>query len=377
MFARSTFAVALTLAALAAAAPTVAPAAPGSSGAVVFSKLVADSREYETPEGEKAVKPPEGGLFAARHGRLNQLTENPGDSQPDFSPDGRLIAFVRDGDIWLMRADGSGQRALTSGAELDGRPLFAPNGRYLLFERRADAGGNRDLNTVRVSGSMPRRLVHYLADEAEATFSPDGRWIAFVIPGGTGAGATDEVYRVRPSGDRLGGVSHTGPVDEFAPRFFARGIVFSRGQSGDGPGAYADVYTAFADGRRPRSLIRGAGSAYVEDVSPNGRLLLFRRAQGLWVKRLPGARGPKRARKLTEVADQSRTNAVFSSNGREVAAFAETTTATEARQTLTAIAVANGRDHELAEGFAFVRGTTTTEIGPIIAWQPVRGARRR
>ncbi|MEX0972983.1 MAG: hypothetical protein WDZ46_06960 [Solirubrobacterales bacterium] len=369
MLTRSIFATVLAVAALA-ALPGGAAAAPASSGAVVFSKLVADSAEYETAQGEKFVKPPEGGLFAAKGGRLNQLTENPTDSQPDFSPDGRLIAFVRDGDVHLMRADGSGQRALTSGPEIDGRPLFAPNGRYLLFERRAAAGERRDLHTVRLGGSTPRRLVHYLADEAEATFSPDGRTIAFVIPGGSGAGATDEIYTVRPSGARLRGVSHTGPVDEFAPRFFARGIVFSRGRSGEGSGAYADVYTSLADGRRPRPLVRGAGSAYVEDVSANGRMLLFRRAQGLWVKRLPGSRGPKRAGKLTEVADQSQTNAVFSSDGREVAAFAATETATEARQTLTAVAVAGGRDRALAAGFSFAQGTLTTAIGPVIAWQP-------
>ncbi|HMB53708.1 MAG TPA: hypothetical protein VKU40_10345 [Thermoanaerobaculia bacterium] len=343
-----------TLALLALAAPAVAEAA--APRAVVYSKATTVGGEVE------------GGLFAVKSGHLNQLTGNPTDSEPDFSSDGRMIAFARAGDIWVMRADGSGQRALTSGPELDGRPLFAPNGRYLLFERRAEEGGNRDLNTVRVSGSTPRRLVYYLADEAEATFSPSGRWIAFVIPGGTGAGATDEVYRVRPSGDRLGGVSHTGPVDEFAPRFLARGIVFSRGQSGDGPGAYADVYTAFADGRRPRPLIRGAGSAYVEDVSPNGRTLLFRRAQGLWVKQLPvGRRRGRRARKLAQLPDNSRTNGVFSANGRKIAAFV----AADERQSLVAIDVATRRQTGLAAGYEASEASGTV-IGPVIAWQPAR-----
>jgi dipeptidyl aminopeptidase/acylaminoacyl peptidase len=343
---RSLFISILALLALVVAAPLAQAAKPP---AVVYSKAT-------TVDG--AV---EGGLFAVRQGRLNQLTENPTDTEPAFSPDGRTIAFVRDGDIWSMRADGSGQRTLTSGPEIDSRPLFAPNGRYLLFERRAVAGGNRDLSTVRVAGSAPKRLVYYLADEAEATFSPDGRWIAFVIRGGTGAGATDEVYRVRPSGERLGGISHTGPVDEFAPRFFAGGIVFSRGQSGAGAGAYADVYTALADGRRSRPLIRGAGSAYVEDVAPNGRLLLFRRDQGLWVKRI----GRGRARKLAQLPDGSRTNGVFSTDGRKVAAFV----AAEEEQSLVAIDVRSRRQRRLAEGFEATEKYGTA-IGPVIAWQP-------
>ncbi len=51
-------------------------------------------------------------------GRI-ELTNTPGvdDTSPSFSPDGRLIAFVRaDGmqeDVWLMNADGSGQVDLT------------------------------------------------------------------------------------------------------------------------------------------------------------------------------------------------------------------------------------------------------------------------
>ena len=34
-----------------------------------------------------------GGLFAVKDGRLNQLTEDPTDTEPSFSPDGRAIAF--------------------------------------------------------------------------------------------------------------------------------------------------------------------------------------------------------------------------------------------------------------------------------------------
>ena len=84
-----------------------------STGAVVFSRVTATTTE---PKEEK------GGLFAVRDGRLNQLTENAADTEPSFSPDGRTIAFVRDGDVYSVRADGSGERHLSSGAELDSAP---------------------------------------------------------------------------------------------------------------------------------------------------------------------------------------------------------------------------------------------------------------
>lgn len=352
-------------------------AAAGSAGAVVFSKVTADSGVAKSATGEATVKEPEGGLFAARNGHFNQLTEDPADSQPAFSADGRTIAFVRGGDIFAMRADGSGQHALTSGAELDSRPLVSPNGRYVVFERRGPAeGAPRDLYTVRIGGGEAHALVSSPADDHEATFSPDGCMIAFVSSvSETGGGTTDDVFTVRPAGAGLRRLTRTGRIDEFAPRYFDddEDIVFSRGQSGDGPDAYADIYTMLSNGRKTHQLIAGAGSAYVEDVTPDGRLLLFRRDQGLWVKQLDSNRGrPVRAHKLIELADNSETNAVFSSDGRSVAAFVETETPTEARETLSAISVATGKQRALAESFSFSSGTVATTIGPIIAWQPVR-----
>lgn len=353
------------LACVALALPAGAAAAPASSGAVVFSRVIVEKSTPDGPEG-KVVEELKGGLFAARNNRLNQLTENPADSQPAFSADGRLIAFVRAGDVWAMRADGSAQHALTSGADLDSRPRFAPSGRYVVLERRAGEGAPRDLYTVNIAGEGLRALTPSSPDdEHEATFAPDGRTIAFVrSTAETGGGFADDVYSVRPSGGGLARLTHTGRIDEFSPRYFSGGIVFSRGQSGDGPGAYADVYTMRSNGTRFKPMVRGVGSAFVEDVTPNGRLLLFRRDQGLWVKRL----GPGRATKLTEVADGSKTNAVFSSDGRKVAAFV----ATEDAEMLSAIDVATRRESQLAEGFGLETGSVASTIGPVIAWQPVR-----
>jgi Tol biopolymer transport system component len=365
MLKRSTLLILTSLLAL--ALPAAVAAAASSGGAVVFSRVV-KAQESGEPSSETKAPELEGGLFAARNGRLNQLTENPGDSQPDFSSDGRLIAFTRDGDIYAMRADGTGQHRLTSGAEVDIRPQFGRNGRYVVFEHRASVGAPRDLYTVSIAGEGLHALASTPNDEHAATFSPDGRLIAFVGSAPlAGGGAADDIYSVRPSGAGLTRLTRTAKIDEFAPRYFAGGIAFSRGQSGTGPGAYADVYTMRRDGSRVRPAVRGVGSANIEDVSPDGHLLLFRRDQGLWVKRL----GKGRARKLTEVADGSTTNAVFSSDGHRVAAFV----ATDDAETLSAIRVKDGRSTELARGFGLESGSVATTIGPVIAWQPVRSTR--
>jgi TolB protein len=342
------------LALLVLAIPATASATPVRAGAVVFSRV--------SEEGGVA----KGGLYAAKEGRLNQLTENPGDSQPDFSADGRTIVFSRGGDIYSVRADGSGERMLTSGPELDERPVFSPNGRIVAFERRAAAGAARDLYTVRATGGAVHALTSTAADEHEASFSDDGCMIVFVrsfaAPGG---GTGDDLYSIRPAGIKLRRLTNTPGTDEFAPHYFAdENVVFSRGQSGTGPDAYADVYTMRENGSHVKPLVRGAGSAFVEDVAPNGHGLLFRRDRGLWVKRI----GPGRAHKLTELPDGSETNAVFSSDGRSVAAFV----AVEDEQSLAAVDVANRRLTNLAEGFDPSEGGSSTSIGPVMTWQPVR-----
>ena len=330
------------------AVPAAAAAAP-STGAVVFSKS-------STVDGVA-----KGGLFAVRDGHLNQLTEDPTDAEPAFSADGRTIAFARGGDLYSVRPDGSGQRRLTSGPGLDSAPIVSPDGRRVVFERRASADGPADLYAVGATGGALHALTSGPDDDRQADFSPDGRAIVFVRGSG-GANPNDDLYSIRPSGAGLARLTRTGGVDEFKPRYFAAGILFSRGESTEGPAAYADVYTMRRSGTRVKPLVAGVGSAYVEDVSPNGHTLLFRRDQGLWSKRI----GPGGAHKLCQLPDGSKTNGVFSSDGRKVAAFV----AAEEQQSLVAIDASSGRQTQLAEGFEASEKSGTV-IGPVIAWQPV------
>jgi Tol biopolymer transport system component len=167
---------------------------------------------------------------------------------------------------------------------------------------------------------------------------------------------------VRPSGIRLTRLTRTALIDEFATRDLDETIVFSRGESSEGPSAFADIYVMNEDGRKVHKVIAGAGSSFVEDATDEGRTLLFRRDQSLWVKRVGG-----KGRMLAELPDQSRTNGVFSSDGRKVAVF----TAKGEEESLSVIDIATGRSgYTGVVGFSNSQETTT--IGPVIAWQPVR-----
>jgi Tol biopolymer transport system component len=332
------------------ALPGAAGAATHRAGAVVFSQSW-----VTTEEGEEVER---GGLFAVRDGHQNQLTENPGDSEPSFAPDGRTIAFAREGHVYTVRPDGSGERRITNGDALDSRPQISPNGHIVLFERRLEDGAPAHLYTVSIGGGTAKELAPDTAEDVEARFGPEGRKIVFVRRTTSGGRTNDDLYSVRPNGTGLTRLTTTSRVDEFDPRYFAGGIVYSRGNQSEGAAGYADIYTMKANGARVKPLVRGVGSAYVEDVSPQGHTLIFRRDRGLWEKRI----GRGRAKKVVELADGSQTNSVFSSDGRSVATLIEDGGVDQ----LMAINLATGRKTEVADSFQ-EEGT----FGRVIDWQPV------
>jgi tricorn protease-like protein len=347
---RTVVTVFFAMLALAILGPVAASQAAPKVGAVVFSSVTTNSEGVE-----------EGGLYATKEGHYNQLTDDPADVEPAFSPDGRTIAFAREGHIYSVRPDGSGQRRLTSGTAVDSAPRISPNGKVVVFERREEAGGPADLFTVGASGGGLHRLTSGEGDDKEATFSPDGKAIVFVRGTAIGGRVKDDLYSVRPNGSGLARLTTTANVDEFAPHYFAGGIVFSRGDDSETAAAFADIYTMRRSGTKITPLVRGVGSAYVEDVSPQGHTLIFRRDQGLWVKRI----GPPKAVKLTQLPDGSKTNSVFSSDGRHVAAFIQNGETAQ----LMSIDVTNGRKTQLADSYEDEGGS---EIGPVIDWQPTR-----
>jgi len=113
--------------------------------------------------------------------RLLDLIESPhglpGVRSPVWSPGGGRIAFLSRGErskeVYVVNADGSGQRRLTGDARFPDSPAWSPNGRQLVFE-----GGPfvRGVYVVNADGSGQRRLAR---SGGAPAWSPDGRTIAF------------------------------------------------------------------------------------------------------------------------------------------------------------------------------------------------------
>ncbi len=114
---------------------------------------------------------------------------------PSYSPDGTQIAFRGDLDlaepsgdeeIYVMNADGTNVRQLTSNADFDSAPSWSPDGKRILFER-APAGTftpgteaqEKDLYVMHADGTHVRRLTDSPGLDEGPEFSPDGTKIAF------------------------------------------------------------------------------------------------------------------------------------------------------------------------------------------------------
>lgn len=105
---------------------------------------------------------------------------------PVWSPDGKTIAFAsnRSGyfDLYRKPANGSGKAELLLHSDTNKNPTdWSPDGRYLLFEQRDPKGNTRsDIGVLPLFGERkPSMLAATKADEREARFSPNGRWVAY------------------------------------------------------------------------------------------------------------------------------------------------------------------------------------------------------
>jgi len=287
---RLLFAIALALSAVAIVVATASATAPGNNGRIAFR------RYFDAHQSWGAV------FTIAADGKGTRQITHPArgivDDQPDWAPDGSLIAF---------------SRCCAPGSHLF---VVAPNG-----------SGLRPVGPLCPPGADPLTC----SNDSQASFSPDSKQLVFGI--GNGHVVNDQIEHAAIAIMNLDGsarhvIYEAAPysADVGGPVFSPDGkqLIFERINSAvSSPAGKRAIFVVGVDGSNPRQLTPWAqNDGDNPDWSPNGTWILFRsfvddpRAQSQLFLIHPDGTGRRQVthfRKGTNVTSSS-----FSPNGNSI-----------------------------------------------------------
>lgn len=287
----------LPVAALAVVAVVAGPASsaqatfPGEPGPIAFERLV-DPSDEENMQIFSIVRP---------GARARKLTSGGSGFNPDYSPDGRQLAFerrfggMRPDAIVTMGSDGSSPalvQTTCSGEPClgDSSPAWSPDGHRLVFERAfgpiiEDTAAGLDLVTANADGTNEQLLRRFRSLEADgrephdAQWSPDGTRIAVnVLNTRARPRNGSAIYVLDADGSDFRKVTpirlNAGSPD-WAPN--GRRIAFNSSYEGQ---AAVEIYTVRSDGSGLKRVRREPKDSFsFEPVwSPNGKRIAFAHA---------------------------------------------------------------------------------------------------
>jgi TolB protein len=207
------------------------------------------------------------GVVSAANGGVGMVTGGwaPEDRAPGWSPEGAKITFMSNRasglyDIYVMNADGSDLRRLTSNGCHNGDPDWSPDGLRIAFY--SCSGSGVDIYVMQTDGSGVTRITT-MGHAGDPSWAPDGRRLAFSTFWDV---EVPEVYVMNADGSgttRLASGQHPAWSPDGTP------IAFSNG---------GDLYTMSPDGSnvvRLSDLASQGLTATQPTWSPDGTRIAF------------------------------------------------------------------------------------------------------
>jgi tricorn protease len=192
-------------------------------------------------------------LTKAHKFKTKRLTDTPeGELNPQFSPKGDRVAFIRSGKLWTMKPDGTDQKVLAGDAQVFDYD-WSPDGKMVVYARM-DGSFASELFIVPSDGSAPpKNVTRYATYNGDVSWSHTGNKIGFIAqrrglysphvlnlqkPGTPGAAGEIDWDDIHLRADRAAAMS----ADSTAISPNGQQIAFRHSDSGD------DLWVASANG---------------------------------------------------------------------------------------------------------------------------------
>jgi Tol biopolymer transport system component len=224
-----------------------------------------------------------------------QLGQDGASTGAAWSHDARQIAFIRrtgsgSGEVWVMAADGSSARALTTGAGAVEHPSWSPKGDRIAF---AASYGSTDtqLWVIPSAGGKPVQVTYVTGSPGAPSWSPDGQTLIYAntINGSSGLWIADPANPTSPTIGLFGLPEGTNRTPAWSPD--GSRIAFDSTLNGTD-----QIWLMNADGSAPNSITPASLVASWPAWSPDGKQLVFQVLKGsdtdLYVMPADGAASP-------------------------------------------------------------------------------------
>jgi dipeptidyl aminopeptidase/acylaminoacyl peptidase len=192
-------------------------------------------------------------------------------AEPQISPDGTKIVYVRrfadimsdkrDSNLWIVNADGTDNRPLTTGNYSDSSPQWSPDGTRIAYS--SDREGSEQLYVRWMDTGQTAKITNLQFPPMNPVWSPDGKEIAFssMVPA--------PAFQIGPLPTPPKGATWAEPphvYDRLRYRFNGEGYL---------PSGFTQLFVVSADGGAPRQI--SSGSFPHEGLvawTPDGQYLL-------------------------------------------------------------------------------------------------------
>jgi Tol biopolymer transport system component len=177
------------------------------------------------------------------------------------------LAFALQGDIYVIKSNGTGMTRLTNGGAVHEDPAWSPDGRRIAVT--TIRGGNRDIEVMNADGTGAVRLTNAQGADHQPDWSPDGSRIVFVSERDGNA----ELYVMRSDGTDPVRLTNDNAIDT-DPAWSPNGsqIAFTSERDGD-----REIHVMNVDGSGTRRITTFEGTSFHPAWSPDGTRLAFAR----------------------------------------------------------------------------------------------------